>query len=325
MEFTKRTLLKQIGVTTALTTGFSGATVAFSGENFIHDIRIETASNDSQSLFAYTTLKGTTFVLYLASGTTDPETSPTNVTQLTSADNGSVQNIRWEKSSKLRFWQDGKLKQISIKENGSPTEPQPVKNAEAPQDQTLISTTPSLSPDAVTKPPGGGSPDWVDDDVYYHEGTKECQSITGLGVEWFEVCMQISSISPKVYTTCTGTEKTLVGGSINGISVSTPVGSGSIGIDLWVAHDPVEQCLYYGSETLNWCSKTCQIDLDATEAEIRSAIEDDLLDMFNDLADYFPDMPEVEYDPNSGEITNLVIGVFLFIIALLLSWTGTTA
>ncbi|MDH5020885.1 hypothetical protein [Halobacterium rubrum] len=317
MKFSKRKLLFGIGSGAVGTISLPGVGSAFAAEE-VPDILVEKATNTNQDILAYTTLDKATRVLYIATGTTSQDDTPADIIRVAGKDDGSVRNIRWKSPTELRFWQNSEVRKVSVM-SGSVGKPTTVKEKEPMPGIEEVQSTPSFDPDQIIKPPGGSAPDWVDDPSYTHSGGKECISV---GPEWFEYstwCAEVGEVSPKVFATCNGENKTLAGAEIEGVTISAAGTSYTISIDLWMGYQPVEECSYIGSDSLDFCHRWCGIGPTATMAEWEEQLEAYIYSSLEELDEFFPDIPNLNYDLNRSEVAVLIIAVLAALAKLLFS------
>lgn len=286
MQVNKRELLKQLGIGGTALGGF--ATVTTASDNTAEPIRklaASVAENEQEQYLAFTASDQDTLCLYLAKGTASTDEAADEIIQVTNPDGGSVLNIRWDGAQKLKFWQNGSVYELKIGNKTTNTKISKVKTQVVPGDITRTSSTEdglnAGQDDYIA--PGGGSgddPDWMDDPEYSQDGFERCQD-----AELGEVCIDTTSVKPKYYTNCYGTEVPLVGLSFNAASITTGSGGLSIALDLWVGVNPTSRCLYWGSSMFNVCHTNCGIEADITQAELEEQVKADARRAFSNLED----------------------------------------
>ncbi|WP_152420623.1 hypothetical protein [Halorubrum tebenquichense] len=174
-----------------------------------------------------------------------------------------------------------------------------------------------ISPDANNEPidgGGGDTPDWWDDPEFEQPPEETCDSISNLNVEWAEFCVETSGLSPKFYTkSCTGSGTPLVGATINGLNVTTPLGSTFFGYDIWFGFNPENNCIYLGSEIVDVCVNNCELPPNPVYSEFEDALIDPLTDIVDQREGLIDDAPGI----NTSE-ENTVIAIVAGVIALVL-------
>lgn len=162
---------------------------------------------------------------------------------------------------------------------------------------------PTASPDRNLDPGGGGGsgdyPGWYYDPDNNIGNLTECGQITSFEVDFLDICVNLTSVSPKVYTeSCTGTGTPLIGESMSVLNLTTPIGAGSVdGLDIWAGYHPGTGCLHWGSESLGTCYTACDIGAQATVADIEESITDGFTELLENihLMDEMPDMEGVTW------------------------------
>lgn len=314
VELSKRTLLKQIGVGTAAFSSIPAVSSAKSQiDEPIDEISIGVAENEQEDLLAFTSFTDGSLVLYIASGTSSLDEAADNIVQVTEPSDGSIFNPHWEDSTTLSIWENQKVKHLTVSASGQVQETKTIEERFLPETGNIDSEdTGSVDTDQIIRPPGGGGyPDWYDDPDMELGTFEQCDSIKELDVEF---CIETNSVAPKVFTkSCTGREQPLVGASVSSISITTPVGSGSVGLDLWFGVDPANGCMYGGSEIADVCFSNCSLGLNPTLAEMEDAFKQDIENAFESAKEDINDVP----GPNWGNYIETAVSILATIAIML--------
>lgn len=334
MEVNKRDFLKQLGIGTATASTIPLISTAKTDiDEPIEKLAVGLASNEERNLLAFTAYENDTLCLYVATGTSDVDTTADEIIRLTGPDDGSIWNVNWEDSSTLNYWKNGAVYALTVKQDGTVTQEEFVEERIAPSGGNSGNyDDATTSPDMIIAPPGGGgggAPDWFDDPDYEHDPIERCKHVETLSVEWLDFCIKTNSISPKFYTkSCTGYEQPLVGGSVSSISITTPAGGGSLGLDLWFGVDPETGCMYWGSEAANVCISDCNLGLDATLADVEDAFLEEFENAFDTASDTLSDiagLPWASYAKTILKILATIAALVFFIIISIASGGAATA
>ncbi|WP_145973541.1 MULTISPECIES: hypothetical protein [unclassified Natrinema] len=326
MVIRKRDFLKQLGIGTAALSTIPVASAASEDtDEPIEKLAVTQSGNDEHNLLAFTAFEENTLCLHLATGTSSVDTPATEITQLTNTEDGSIWNLQWKDPSTLNVWKNGKVYDISITPDGDVTKWEKVKDQSFPGGLSDSESGTSMSSSKISSNKTQGvsasassseTPDWFDDPDFHKGPIEKCDSIKKIGVEWAELCIKTDSVSPKFYTkSCTGYEQPLVGTSTASVSITTPAGGGSVGLDLWTGVDPETGCVYAGSEAANVCVSDCfSLDPLPTVAEMEEKLVDDLMDIFEGVENKLDDIADLPW----GKYAETVFKVLALIVVLIL-------
>lgn len=334
MRINKRDFLKQFGIGTAAVGSLPRISAATAdADEPIEKLAVDVASNERREMLAFTSYEQDTLCLYVATGTSDVDAAADEVNRLTDPEDGSIWDIAWKDSSTLSYWKNGEVYESTVGKDGVVTQETFVEEQLVPGGTVSGSSEGgTTSPDQIIAPPGGGGsgdPDWFDDPDYDHDPIERCKHITTLGVEWVDFCFKTNSISPKYYTkSCTGYEQPLVGASVSSISITTPAGGGSLGLDLWFGVDPETECMYWGSEAANVCMSNCNLGLNATLDDVEDAFMTEFENAFETASDELSNiagLPWASYAKTILKILATIAALIFFAVITIASGGSVTS
>lgn len=324
MVVNKRDLLKQLGIVVGSAISLSKISSAeSSGTDSVDKLAVSIFPNEDLNLLAFTAFDGLKLRLYIATGTTSPDDTAETIVQLTDG-GSSVHDVEWQENA-LQYWKDESIQSLTLNSSGAVLEENHIKDQALPGGVSFSSSEPSAGTNNLD--PGGGSgdlPDWYTAPEMDIGDIHECKRGTYIGdVDFIEFCMTMLGVSPKLVTySCTGTETPLVAGSIDTLSVTTPVGAGSTGgIDLWGGVNPENECLYWGSEAIGVCEKYCNYG-ELTVSTIEEIAGADIEQHLDDIA-IIDDLSSIEgplwLEAAEVIVKLIVLAVVVVIVAMALA------
>lgn len=323
MEINKRDFLRRVGCgagAAGVTTLISTTGAAEEGDDGTQKRAIDCYPNESSEVIAFLSIEDDRRCLFIAFGVDEINKKADVIKQITEPSQGSVWDVQWD-GDNLEFWVDGKIKQIKISGNsnkikeekkiGEESLPTTHDHEESTEDDSQI------SPDEYNEPidgGGGDTPDWWDDPQYEQPPEEMCDSVSNLNVEWAEFCVETSGLSPKFYTkSCTGSGTPLVGATINGLNVTTPLGSTFFGYDIWFGFNPENNCIYLGSEIVDVCVNNCELPPNPVYSEFEDAIIDPITDIVDQRDGLIDDAPGINTSEENSVVA-IVVGVIILVI-----------
>lgn len=223
-------------------------------------------------------------------------------------------NLTQISDTTFRYWQNSTVHKLTVGPNGAITSTEAIGETQHPGDVEL---DPLLSPNEVVGPPSGGNfPDWWDNPDFHKPAETIQKSSNLLGVQLFEVDVDMGETKPKFRIDCNGQSKPLVGSSIDSISASAAGQTVSVSLDLWFGMDPTDGCLYLGSDTGSFCFQDCGINLTAvTEADIENIIEDAVQSVVQSASDQFAQLGPLDTSDLVAAAVGLAVAAVVVLFA----------